>query len=126
MRLSSFLDKPVVVYFYGADKTPAATAEATSFRDAWLRLNEKIGMILGVSSDDRIMHRDFATEQGLPLLVGGRRKEGDRASVRRASGRRAEQTDYLHHREGRQDRSCVPGRRPEKHVAEVLAAVSAD
>jgi thioredoxin-dependent peroxiredoxin len=69
VRLSAFLEKPVVVYFYGEDKSPDATTEARAFRDAWLRLSDKVGMVLGVSAGDRILHRDFATEQELPFLL---------------------------------------------------------
>jgi len=69
VRLSSFQPARVVVYFYDADRAPGATSEARGFRDAWLRFSGKLGMVLGISSDDRISHRDFATEERLPFLL---------------------------------------------------------
>jgi peroxiredoxin Q/BCP len=69
VRLSQFLERPSVVYFYPADKTPGCTTEAQSIRDAWLKLRDRVGMVFGVSTDDDVSHRDFATEQDLPFLL---------------------------------------------------------
>ncbi|HVU04629.1 MAG TPA: peroxiredoxin [Polyangiaceae bacterium] len=69
VRLSSFSGKTVVVFFYGADKTPEATAEVRAFRDAWMRFIPLRTMVIGVSADDRVMHRDFATAEELPFLL---------------------------------------------------------
>jgi peroxiredoxin Q/BCP len=69
VRLSAFLARPVVVYFYKGDKTAEGTAEARGFRDAWLRILPVAGMVLGVSADDRVQHRDFATAEELPFLL---------------------------------------------------------
>ena len=69
VRLSQFLNRPSVVYFYPADKTPGCTVEAQSIRDAWLRMRDQVGMVFGVSTDDDVSHRDFATEHDLPFLL---------------------------------------------------------
>jgi thioredoxin-dependent peroxiredoxin len=69
VRLSQFLERPSVVYFYPADKTPGCTAEAQDIRDAWLRLRDRVGMVFGVSTDDAVSHRDFASEHYLPFLL---------------------------------------------------------
>ena len=69
VRLSAFTEKPVVVLFYPGDRDPASVTEAREFRDAWLRFGESIGMIIGVSPDDRILHKDFATGEQLPFLL---------------------------------------------------------
>ncbi len=125
VRLSAFLSKPVVVYFYGADKTPAAVAEATGFRDAWLHLNDKIGMILGVSADDRIMHRDFATEEDLPfLLVADDKLEIARAFGVPIDGGRARPTTFIVGSDGKVV-SVFTDSAPEKHVTDVMAALGA-
>lgn len=69
IRLDQFLHRPSVVYFYPADDTPGCTAEAEAIRDAWLRLREKVGMVLGVSTDDNVSHRAFAAKHDLPFLL---------------------------------------------------------
>jgi len=69
VRLSAFTDAPVVVLFYPGDREPASVAEAREFRDAWLRFGDRIGMVFGVSPDDRTLHKDFATAEGLPFLL---------------------------------------------------------
>jgi peroxiredoxin Q/BCP len=69
VRLSAFLDKPAIVYFYAADRTQEAAATARSFREDWLRLLDQASMVIGVSADDRVTHRDFATAEKLPFLL---------------------------------------------------------
>ena len=69
VRLSAFTDRPVVVLFYPGDRDPASVTEAREFRDSWLRFNGAIGMIFGVSPDDRVLHKDFATGEELPFLL---------------------------------------------------------
>jgi peroxiredoxin Q/BCP len=69
VRLSAFGEAPVVVLFYPDDRDQGSITEAREFRDAWLRFGDKIGMVIGVSSDDRTTHKDFATAEELPFLL---------------------------------------------------------
>jgi thioredoxin-dependent peroxiredoxin len=69
VRLSAFTDKPVILLFYPGDRDPASVAEAREFRDAWLRFGGAISMIFGISPDDRVLHKDFATGEQLPFLL---------------------------------------------------------
>jgi peroxiredoxin Q/BCP len=69
VRLSAFTDRPVVILFYPADRDAGSVTELREFRDAWLRFGDKIGMIVGVSPDDRVLHKDFATGEQLPFLL---------------------------------------------------------
>lgn len=69
VRLSSFLDKPVVVVFYDADGSSAALDLAHELRDHWLEMTDRVSMVFGISADDRITHRDFATAEKLPFLL---------------------------------------------------------
>jgi peroxiredoxin Q/BCP len=69
VKLSRFLGKPVVVYFCSKDASPEGTAEARGYRDNWMRFNEKVGIVLGVTTDDRATHYDFATGERLPFLL---------------------------------------------------------
>lgn len=69
VRLSTFREKPAIVYFYGDDRSSEAVAAARSFRDQWLRLMEVASMVLGVSADDRVTHKELATTEKLPFLL---------------------------------------------------------
>ena len=69
VKLSEWLGKPVVVYFCSSDASPEGMAEARGFREDWMRMNEKVGTVLGVSGDDRATHYDFATAERLPFLL---------------------------------------------------------
>jgi peroxiredoxin Q/BCP len=81
-KLSHFLDKPVGVYFCPQDETPTCTALAASIRDAWLPLNTHLSMVFGISTEDSVTHRDFASENRLPYLMVADVEQG----VHRAMG----------------------------------------
>lgn len=125
VRLSLFLDKPVVVYFYAEDKSPDATTEARSFRDAWLRLSDKVGMVLGVSGADRILHQDFATEQELPfLLVADEKHEIARAFGVPVENGREKRVTFIVGKD-RKIARVFPEVAPEGHASEVVQALEA-
>ena len=67
--LASFKGKPVVVYFYPKDDTPGCTVEAKGIRDEWPELRKAGAVVLGVSSDDNVSHRAFASKYDLPFLL---------------------------------------------------------
>lgn len=69
IKLSTFSDKPVVVYFCPNDKHPTCQAIAIAVRDRWLEFNAQVDMVLGVSVDDVFLHRDFASEHELPHVL---------------------------------------------------------
>ena len=60
----------LVLFFYPKDDTPGCTAEACSFRDSLAAFQALDAQIWGVSSDDAVSHRRFATRHDLtyPLL----------------------------------------------------------
>lgn len=70
VRLSDFLGRQVVLYFYPKDDTPGCTKEACSFQEHAARLRARDAMVLGVSGDDVASHERFAKKYGLtfPLL----------------------------------------------------------
>jgi peroxiredoxin Q/BCP len=68
IRLSALLDRPVAVFFYAHDDGETAPA-LDSIRDRWLDLNGTLSMVLGVSEDPNVVHREFATEHELPFLL---------------------------------------------------------
>ena len=67
IRLSSFLGKTIVLFFYPKDDTPGCTVEACSFRDAYHEMLRRGIVVLGVSADDTVSHQKFAEKYGLPF-----------------------------------------------------------
>ncbi len=67
VKLSSFLGKKVVLYFYPKDDTPGCTAEACSLRDNYQELLKKGFIVLGVSPDSEKSHVKFAGKYNLPF-----------------------------------------------------------
>ncbi len=58
-RLSDYLGKPVVLYFYPKDDTSGCTTEACNFRDDYSQYDDAGVVILGVSPDDAKSHLKF-------------------------------------------------------------------
>ncbi|HWL85540.1 MAG TPA: peroxiredoxin [Polyangiaceae bacterium] len=69
LSLSSLKGKPVVVYFYPKDESPACTKEACSFRDSWNELRKKDVVLIGISADNEKSHQDFVQHYKLPFLL---------------------------------------------------------
>lgn len=69
IRLSSFLDKPVVVYFCPRNRDAGCTDLAVGLREGWLRLNAHLSMVFAVNQEPTTVHRDFAAEHVLPHLL---------------------------------------------------------
>lgn len=69
VRLSDYLGKNVVLYFYPKDMTPGCTTEACDFRDVHHDFSELNAVILGVSMDDEIRHMKFIEKHGLPFSL---------------------------------------------------------
>ncbi len=67
VKLSSFLGKKVVLYFYPKDDTPGCTAEACSLRDNYDELLKKGFIVLGVSPDSEKSHLKFSGKYNLPF-----------------------------------------------------------
>jgi len=69
VKLSSFLGKKVVLYFYPKDDTPGCTKEACSLRDSHAELNTLGAVVLGVSPDDAQSHQNFIEKYNLPFTL---------------------------------------------------------
>lgn len=69
VTLSSFLGKKVILYFYPKDDTPGCTAQACNLRDNYADLKKAGYVILGVSGDDEISHKEFQAKYSLPFTL---------------------------------------------------------
>lgn len=68
-KLSTFIGKKVVLYFYPKDNTPGCTTEACDFRDATPRFQEKNAVVIGISKDSGKSHQKFIEKFELPFLL---------------------------------------------------------
>ena len=67
VKLSDFVGKKVVLYFYPKDDTPGCTAQACNLRDNYDILLSKGFAVLGVSVDDEKSHQKFIKKFNLPF-----------------------------------------------------------
>ncbi len=68
-KLSDYIGKRVVLYFYPKDDTPGCTAEACSFRDNYSVFKQNDIVILGVSADSEKSHAKFQEKYELPFTL---------------------------------------------------------
>lgn len=68
-KLSDYLGKPVILYFYPKDDTPGCTTEACEFRDDYDVYTKAGVVILGVSPDSPKSHKKFKEKYHLPFTL---------------------------------------------------------
>ncbi|MFW5450145.1 MAG: peroxiredoxin [Methylophagaceae bacterium] len=66
-RLSEYLGKNIVIYFYPKDNTPGCTLEGQHFRDHIEQFEHHNTIILGISRDSIRVHENFKTKQEFPF-----------------------------------------------------------
>ena len=66
LKLSSLRGRPVVLFFYPKDNTPACTLEACELRDAFPQFDNEHAAILGISPDSVRKHMKFRERFKLP------------------------------------------------------------
>ncbi len=60
-------EKPLVIYFYPKNFTPACTAQACSFRDQYQDFKDTGASVYGISTDSVKSHQRFAKKHHLPF-----------------------------------------------------------
>lgn len=65
VKLSDFLGKKVVVYFYPRDNTAGCTRQACAFQNAYSEIRELGAEVVGISKDSVASHVKFADKYDL-------------------------------------------------------------
>jgi peroxiredoxin Q/BCP len=69
VKLSDFLGRKVVLYFYPKDNTPGCTRQACAFASAYDRFKELDVAVIGISKDSAASHIKFAEKYNLPFIL---------------------------------------------------------
>lgn len=123
--LSSFKDKPIVLFFYPKDDTPGCTIECKEFRDARQQFLAK-AHVFGISPDDAASHQAFRDKYALnfPLLSDLGHQVADRFGVwgPKPNGKEGIHRTTFILKDGKVAR-VFEAVKPEGHAQEVLAAL---
>ncbi len=69
VKLSDFLGKRVVVYFYPKDNTPGCTKQACAFKASYDYFVDNDIVLIGISKDGNKSHENFAKKYDLPFIL---------------------------------------------------------
>lgn len=69
VKLSDFLGRKVVVYFYPKDNTPGCTRQACAFGAKYNEFEKKGIVVIGISKDSVASHQKFAEKYSLPFIL---------------------------------------------------------
>ena len=69
VRLSDYLGRKVVLYFYPKDNTPGCTRQACAFAESYAAFKEQNIAVIGVSKDSVASHVKFAQKYDLPFTL---------------------------------------------------------
>ena len=69
IKLSDFLGKKIVIFFYPRANTPGCTAEACNLRDHYKELQSAGFELIGVSADNQKKQSNFAERHELPFTL---------------------------------------------------------
>ena len=69
LKLRDLRGTRVILYFYPKDDTSGCTTQACGFRDQYPVIEEKNGVVLGVSPDSVKSHQKFKTKYNLPFTL---------------------------------------------------------
>ena len=69
VRLSDFLGKKIVLYFYPRDNPPGCTRQACAFAQSYPQFQNRDVVVIGISKDSVASHLKFAQKYELPFLL---------------------------------------------------------
>ena len=68
-KLSDYLGRKIVLYFYPKDNTPGCTRQACAFASAYDAFRERDIVVIGISRDSVASHKKFAEKYSLPFIL---------------------------------------------------------
>jgi peroxiredoxin Q/BCP len=68
-KLSDYLNRKVILYFYPKDNTPGCSQEAQDFKNELEEFSSKNTVILGISRDSIKSHDKFIAKYDLPFIL---------------------------------------------------------
>ena len=68
-KLSDYLGKKVILYFYPKDNTPGCTKQACGYSERYPEFLEKNVEIIGISKDTVASHKRFEEKQNLEITI---------------------------------------------------------
>lgn len=69
VRLSDFIGKKIVLYFYPKDNTPGCTRQACAFAQNFDAFKNQDVVVIGISKDSAASHLKFAQKHELPFIL---------------------------------------------------------
>ena len=67
IKLSDFLGKKIVIFFYPRANTPGCTAQACNLGDNYIEFKKRGYEIIGVSADNQKSQKNFSIKYNLPF-----------------------------------------------------------
>ncbi|MCX7881416.1 MAG: thioredoxin-dependent thiol peroxidase [Patescibacteria group bacterium] len=68
-KLSDYLGKWIILYFYSKDDTPGCTKETCGFRDFYQEIKKLNGVVIGISAESVTSHEKFAKKHNLNFIL---------------------------------------------------------
>ena len=68
-KLSDYLGKKIILYFYPKDNTPGCSQEAQDFKNTIDEFNSQNTVVLGISRDSLKSHDKFIAKYELPFIL---------------------------------------------------------
>lgn len=69
VKLTDFIGKKVVLYFYPKDNTPGCSQQACAFASSYDELKKQNVVVIGISKDSAASHQKFAEKYNLPFIL---------------------------------------------------------
>ena len=68
-KLSDYLGRKIVLYFYPRDNTPGCTRQACAFASAYDEFRRRDILVIGISRDSVASHKRFSEKYNLPFIL---------------------------------------------------------
>ena len=68
-KLSDYLGRKIVLYFYPRDNTPGCTRPACAFASAYDEFRRRDILVIGISRDSVASHKRFSEKYNLPFIL---------------------------------------------------------